>query len=210
LIDRRRKPYNGRAMPRRYSMEKRGARTAATRRRIELALIGLLASKPFSAITIADIAKKAAVSVRTVQRHYTSKDDLLAACVGFPTRALADELSGRPPAASLRVELRDLLEAVFSFYEANSEQAWAVYSRAREVPVLDELRSATVGARESLVDALFERWPDSWSTDRRRARAALLGLTAFGTWLAMTGRQRFTPSEALEFIVELLECTLLK
>ena len=197
-------------MPRRYSMEKRGARTAATRRRIELALIGLLASKPFSAITIADIAKKAAVSVRTVQRHYTSKDDLLAACVGFPTRALAAELSVRPPAESLRAALRDLLEAVFSFYEANSEQAWAVYSRAREVPVLEELRSATMRARASLIDPLLERWPDCWSTDRQTARAALLGLTAFGTWHAMPGLERFTPSEALEFIVELLERALLK
>src|SRR3970040_1412041 len=174
-------------MPRRYFMVRRAETTARTRRRVELALIELLATQPYTAITIADIAKKAHVSVRTVQRHYTSKDDLLAACVGFPTRALADELSGRPPAPSLRAALRDLLEAVFSVYEANSEQAWAVYSRAQEVPVLKELRSATMGARESLIDALFERWPDSWSTDRRTARAALLGLTAFGTWPAMTG-----------------------
>ena len=197
-------------MPRRYSMVKRAETTARTRQRIELALIGLLAIKPFSAITIGHIAASAAVSVRTVQRHYDSKDDILAACVSFPARSLADELSGRPPAPSLRVALRDLLEAVFSFYEANSEQAWAVYSRAGEVPVLGELRGTTMRARASLIDALFERWPDSWSTDRRTARAALLGLTAFGTWHAMTGPQRFTPSEALEFIVELLERTLLK
>src|SRR3970040_2302372 len=118
-------------MPRRYSMAKRAEATGRTRRRIELALIELLAAQPFSAITVADIAERAAVSVRTVQRHYTSKDDLLAACVSFPTRALAAELSGRPPAPSLRVALRDLLEAVFSFYEANSEQDCAVYRRAQ-------------------------------------------------------------------------------
>jgi len=191
-------------------MAKRTEATGRTRRRIELALIELLAAQPFSAITIGDIAAKAGVSVRTVQRHYPSRDNVLAACVGFPTRALADELSRRPPASSPRAALRDLVQALFSFYEANSEQAWAVYSRAQEVPVLKELRSATMGARESLIDALFERWPDSWSTDRRTARAALLGLTAFGTWHAMTGPERFTPSEALEFIVELLERTLLK
>ena len=197
-------------MPRRYFMVRRAETTARTRRRVELALIELLATQPYSAITIGDIAKKAHVSVRTVQRHYTSKDDLLAACVGFPTRALANELSEGPPASSLRAALRNLLEALFSFYGTNSDQVWAVYSRAREVPVLEELRSATMGARESLIDALFERWPDSWSTDRRTARAALLGLSAFGTWTAMTGPGRFTPSEALEFIVELLERTVLK
>jgi AcrR family transcriptional regulator len=197
-------------MPRRYSMAKRGRATELTRQRIELALIGLLASKPFGAITIGDIATNAHVSVRTVQRHYDSKEDLLAACVGFPTRAFAAELSGRPPAPSPRAALRDLLEALFSFYEANTGQAWAVYSRARDVPVLDDLRHATIGARESLVDALIERWPDSWATDRRTARAALLGMTAFGTWHAMTRPQRFTPSEALEFIVDVLDRTLLK
>src|SRR3990172_11674900 len=197
-------------MPRRYSMIKRAETTALTRRRIELALIGLLAIKPFSAITIGHIAASAAVSVRTVQRHYASKDDILAACVSFPARSLADDLSGRPPASSLREALRDLLEALFSFYEENSEQAWAVYSRAQDVPVLDELRRATVRARESLIDALIERWPDSWSTDKRTARAAMLGLTAFGTWQALTDAGRFTAQDALGFILGVQERTLLK
>ena len=197
-------------MSRRYSMAKRAEATGHTRARIEAALIRLLGSRPYDGITMVDIAAQADVAVRTVQRHYTSRDNVLAACVGFPTRALADELSRRPPASSPRAALRDLVEALFSFYEANSEQAWAVYSRAQDVPVLDELRRATIRARESLIDALIERWPDSWSTDQRTARAALLGMTAFGTWHAMTRPQRFTPSEALEFIVELLEYRLLK
>jgi AcrR family transcriptional regulator len=197
-------------MPRRYSMAKRGRATERTRQRIELALIGLLASKPFGAITIADIAKKARVSARTVQRHYDSKDDLLAACISFPARSLTDDLSKRPPAASPRATLRDLLEALFSFYEANSEQAWAVYSRAQDVPVLEEFRQAAIRSRESLIDALFERWPDSWSTSRRRARAAILGLSALGTWAALTDAGRFTSKDAVEFVASALERTLLK
>ena len=191
-------------------MAKRAEATGRMRRRIELALIELLAAQPFSAITIGDIAAKAGVSVRTVQRHYASRDNVLAACVGFPTRALADQLSRRPPASSPRAALRDLVQALFSFYEANSEQAWAVYSRAQDVPVLEELRRATVRARESLIDPLFERWPDSWSTDKRTARAAMLGLTAFGAWQALTDAGRFTVQGAVEFILGVLERTLLK
>ena len=191
-------------------MAKRAEATGRTRGRIELALIELLATQPFSAITIGDIAAKAGVSVRTVQRHYASRDNVLAACVGFPTRALADELSRRPPASSPRAALRDLVEALFSFYEANSEQAWAVYSRAQDVPVLEEFRRATVRARESLIDPLFERWPDSWSTDKRTARAAMLGLTAFGTWRALTDAGRFTVPDAVEFILGVLDRCLLK
>jgi len=63
-------------MPRRYSMAKRAEATGRRRRRIELALIELLATQPFSAITIGDIAAKAGVSVRTVQRHYASRDNV--------------------------------------------------------------------------------------------------------------------------------------
>ena len=106
--------------------------------------------------------------------------------------------------------MRDLVEALFSFYEANTEQAWAVYSRAQDVPVLGELRRATVRARESLIDALIERWPDSWSTDQRTTRAAMLGLTAFGTWRALRDAGRFTVQDAVEFILGVLERTLLK
>src|SRR3990172_10636339 len=197
-------------MPRRSSMAKRTEATGRTRRRIELALIELLAAQPFSAITIGDIAAKAGVSVRTVQRHYPSKADILAACVSFPARALADELSGRPPAASLRAALRDLVEALVSFYEANSEQAWAVYSRAQDVPVLEELRGGAVRTRESLIDALFEQWPDCWSADKRTARAAMLGLTAFGTWQALTDAGRFRARDAVEFTLSALDRTLLK
>jgi len=197
-------------MVRRYTMVRRAETTARTRRRIELALIGLLASKPFSAITIGEIASEASVAVRTVQRHYASKDDLLAACVSFPARALADELAARQAAPSLPVALRDLVEALFAFYQANSEQARAVYSRAQDVPVLEDLRQAAIRSRESLLDALFERWPDDWATDQRTARAALLGLTAFGTWQALTDGGRFKPKAATEFVVSALERTLLK
>ena len=197
-------------MPRRYSMANRAEETDRTRKRIEAALIRLLGSRPYDRITMVDIAAQADVAVRTVQRHYTSRDNILAAGVGFPTRALADELSRRPPASSPRAALRDLLQALFSFYEANSAQAWAVYSKAQDVPVLDELRLATIRARESLIDALIERWPDSWSTQKRTARAAILGLTAFGTWRALTDTGRFPAQDAAEFIAVALERSLLK
>ena len=191
-------------------MVRRAETTALNRRRIELALIGLLAIKPFSAITIGHIAAAAAVSVRTIQRHYASKDNILAACVSFPARALAEELSARPPASSLREALRSLVAALFSFYEANTEQSWAVYSRAQDVPVLDDLRRAAVRSRESLIGGLLERWPDDWATDQRTARAALQGLTAFGTWQALTDGGRFKPKAATKFVVSVLERTLLK
>lgn len=191
-------------------MAKRAENTKRTRAHIEMALVRLLAAQPYGTVTMSAIARGAEVSVRTVQRHYPSKDDILAACVSFPARALADELSGRPPASSPRAALRDLVEALFSFYEANSEQAWAVYSRAQDVPVLEELRRATVRARESLIDAMIERWPDSWSTDKRTARAAMLGLTAFGAWQALTDAGRFTVQDAVEFILGVLDRCLLK
>ena len=68
----------------------------------------------------------------------------------------------------------------------------------------------TIRARDSLVDRLIEDWPDSWSTDKRTARAAMLGLTAFGTWRALTDAGRFTVPDAVEFILGVLDRCLLK
>jgi AcrR family transcriptional regulator len=196
-------------MPRRYSMEKRGRATKRTRRRIELALIELLAVRPFSAITVADIAASADVSARTVQRHYASKDAILAACVSFPARSLAEEFDQRPPAPSPEAALRDLISGLFSFYEANRRQAWAVYSRAQDVPVLEDLRQASIRARDALVERLIENWPEAWG-DERTARAAILAMTALGTFHAFTDVGRFTTEDATEFIARALERTLLK
>jgi AcrR family transcriptional regulator len=190
-------------------MAKRAVLTQATRRRIELALIELLADSPFSAITVADIAAHADVSARTIQRYYASKDALLADCLRFPADALAEEFDRLPAAASPQAGVRDLLHGLFSFYEANRRQCWAVYSRAHDVPVLEELRQATIRAREELVDGLIEQWPDAW-TDRRTARAAMLAMTAMGTFHAFSEVGRFGVPDAVEFIARALERTLLK
>jgi len=196
-------------MPRRYTMVRRAEKTAQTRRRTELALIELLATQPYSAITFGDIAASAGVAVRTVQRHYASKDALLADCLRFPADALAEEFDRLPRAPSPEAGLRDLLTGLFSFYEANSRQAWAVYSRARDVPLLEELRQATIRAREGLVDALIDDWPEAW-TDRRTARAGILAMTALGTFQAFTYAGRFSVADAVEFTARALERTLLK
>ena len=81
-------------------MANRAKLTERTRAAIETALVRLLATKPYDAISMTEIAGEANVSVRTVQRHFRTKDDLLAASVRYPAEALSAELSKRLHAGS--------------------------------------------------------------------------------------------------------------
>jgi len=119
-------------------MATRAKLTQRTHAGIERALVRLLATKPYDAISMTDIAKEADVAVRTVQRHFGSKDDLLAAAVRHPAQALSEELSQRPPGQPAREDLQTLVTALFAIYERHRPEIWAVYTRSSAVPQLPQ------------------------------------------------------------------------
>jgi len=82
-------------VPRPYSMAKREKAKDRIRRQIERALIRVLVSQPYDTTTITGIAREASVSTRTVQRHFGSKDQVLAAALRYPGGALGEDLSSR-------------------------------------------------------------------------------------------------------------------
>src|SRR3972149_3845288 len=98
-------------MPRPYSMAKRADETDRTRRRIEAALIRLLGSRPYNGITIVEIAAEADVAVRTVQRHFRTKDDVLAAAFRSSAQTICEEVSKLPPAQSAKEALQHMVHA---------------------------------------------------------------------------------------------------
>jgi AcrR family transcriptional regulator len=190
-------------------MAKRAAATNRTRGRIEKALVRLLASKPYSSVTMADIAGEADVSVRTVQRHYRSKDELLASCARMPAQALSDELARRPAASSPQQAIRDLIEALFAVYDRHSAEIWAIYSRAGDVPVLQETVSAGTEARVSCIERLIGRWPDVWALDREQVRWLMQAMTSYLTWRAFTQGGQVPLQEAAAGVAMLLTRSLL-
>src|SRR3972149_10166243 len=103
-------------MPRRYSMVNRARMTARTHAAIEKALVRLLATRHYDAISMTGIAEEADVSVRTVQRHFRTKGELLAAAVRYPTEAISGEVSQRPPGPSAREDRPSPVAALFAVH----------------------------------------------------------------------------------------------
>ena len=191
-------------------MAKRSAAVKATRRRIETALIRLLAAKPYGAITIADIAREADVSVRTAQRHYRSKDELLGATGCFAEQVHPDELARQPMALSVEEGVEQLVETVFTVYDRYRAGAWALYSRVEEVPELRKTVQLAIAERASIIDGLIKRWPEAWAVDNELARRTMLALTCFLTWRALTEYSGFSTQQATKTVTDLLCRNLLR
>ena len=186
-------------------MATRGEAAKATDRRVETALITLLTAKPYGAITIADIAREADVSVRTVQRHYRTKDDLLAACNRVWVQMCSDEWARRPMPQSVEEGIGQLAQVMFiSFYDRHGAELWAAYSRPVEVPELRRIVDAGIAECASHSDDVMRRWPEAWAVDKELARRTMLALTSFLTWRAFTEYSGFSTPEATKTVTDLL------
>jgi len=191
-------------MPRRYDMGKRAKNTEQTRAVIVLALQRLLARKQYSAITTGDVAREANVSVRTVQRYFCRKDEILAATVAVAERQLAEALSKRPIPGSAGQATRDLVEVRFARFEAHHTNIWPMFSMSTEVVEVLEARIAATKRQAARIDELVARWPDAWAVDRSVASRVIQALTAYPAWRAFTDFNRFPTPEAAKLVADLL------
>ena len=191
-------------MPRHYSMAKRREEIGRTRARIEEALILLLARKPYSVITMGDIAAEADVSERTVRRHYGSKDDILTACISGPAREMAEETATRGLPGSAAEAIRYLVDLQFAFYGRRSAEVWAAYSRMDEVPELGRAVQLNVEARRLLIEGLLAAWPDAWSRDREETTRLVDAMVSFPVWRGLTDFGRLSGDEAAQVVYEAL------
>ena len=191
-------------MPRRYSMANRAKLTERTRAAIELALVRLLATKPYDAISMAEIADEANVSVRTVQRHFRTKDDLLTASVRYPAEALSAELSKRPPGQSAREDMQSLVAALFATYSRHRPEMWAAYTRSAQVPQLMRAQIMGGAAWLSAVEAFMARWSDRCAIEPLLAKRTIVALTSYPAWRGLAGAGGFGSPEAETIVTKLL------
>src|SRR3989337_4438192 len=145
-------------MPRPYSMAKRAEATDHTRRRIEAALTTLLGSRPYNGITVVEIAAEADVAVRTVQRHYRTKDDLLLDACLRRTPSVTEQLQGLS-AKSAQGLVQSLVRTQFDFYEQHNTECWALHSRAAEAPKMRDALHTLIDGRISSLTDLMTPWP---------------------------------------------------
>ena len=104
-------------MARSYSMDNRALATAAVRQRIVEAALDALAAAPQGDITLADVAVRADLALRTLYNHFPSRDELLTAAFdhhGSLSRAAVRAVSA--PDAGPDEQLRHLIGAYYSRY----------------------------------------------------------------------------------------------
>jgi AcrR family transcriptional regulator len=75
----------------------RAVETAARRRRLIDAAVGLAAEGGYEAVQMRDVAARAEVALGTLYRHYSSKDQLLLAALAAQADTLRCRLEQRPP-----------------------------------------------------------------------------------------------------------------
>jgi AcrR family transcriptional regulator len=190
--------------PRKYTMDKRKAAVAETRRRILEATLALHAEKGIFGTSWQDIAKRADVSVGTVYKHFPSLDELVPACGELAyaiTRppSLEDAPQIFAEANSLEERLGRLIEELFAFYERGAPYIETDFQE-RRLPAVVEweayMRATIAGlVREALVSAE----PDEHTV---QSVSALLDFSTFKSFLDR-GIQK---EQAAKTINEVLLC----
>ena len=191
-------------------MAKRAKATDHTSRRIEAALTRLLGSRPYSSITTVEIAAEADVAVRTVQRHFRTKDDILVACARFPQEVIVEAWGAEPPPRSAADDLQWLVETMFALYNEHTAEAWATFTRSQDVPVLEAAWNTAIATRTARIDELLARWPNAWDIDGATARRLLLALTSYPAWRDFTESGRFSPAKSAAAVTDVLCLRLLR
>jgi AcrR family transcriptional regulator len=138
-----------------------GRRASRDVRRQQLidATIDVLARKGYAALTIADVAGAAGLSVGIVNFHFDSKDNLLAECL----RHLSDEyttnwktaLAAAEPNAARRLEALLLADFTADLFTPRNVAAWVSFrGESQGSPVYDEICAALDAEHEKMIEGL--------------------------------------------------------
>jgi len=151
-----------------YVMTARAEAVAQTRERILRAARGRTDRLPLSAVSLADIAKDAGVSVQTLLRQFGSRDALIDAGVEFALEEIADDIrvpeTDLPGAIAVIVkhhETRGATAILLLGQEASDPQAARITDKGRvmhrtwvENVFTPQLGDLTGSEREEMIDML--------------------------------------------------------
>lgn len=185
------------AAKRRYRMAARAGAAAATRQRILDGTRQLLLQAPsFAELSLAQIAEHAGVALKTVQRHFGSKDALLAECGA----------SKRPEPAVTPGDIASIVRVLAARYEASMDATLRYLALEARVPALAQVQS---GARSShwrwLERAFAPYLPARRSRLQRRRVAQLFAATEVYAWHSWRRRLGISRDLAEQALTEMLE-----
>lgn len=168
-------------MARKYELKERATSMAHTRERIVDATIELHSSVGPTRTTIAQIAARAGVQRHTVYKHFSSQQDLLAACSRRywernPWPPVEDWAGVRDEAA-----LADRLEQLYDYYERNQ----GVLGNSLKDAGDDDNVAAALRPYRDYIDALLSLLSSALAspeTDAELLRVIVCHALAFETW----------------------------
>jgi AcrR family transcriptional regulator len=182
--------------PRKYTMTRRAETTAATRERIVAATVAAHRELGIQATSWEEIARRAAVGVGTVYRHFPSIDDLLPACgeivmatLALPQGEQVERLFAG--ARSISARIGRLVEVVFAAYERGAPFIENGRRERGDLPVLERWHRQI----EDAIDALAREALDPFAPGQRTLDVAR-ALIDMSTWSAFRARG-FTPEQAV-------------
>ena len=182
----------------------KGRRAPRDVRRQQLieATIDVLARKGYAALTIADVAGAAGLSVGIVNFHFDSKDNLLAECLRHLSAEYTDNwktvLAAAEPNAARRLEAMLLADFDAALFTPRKLAAWiAFWGETQGRPVYNEICAARDAEHEKIVERLCTEitGEGGYSHDPATAARVLESLgdglwLGIGTWRPGTDMER--------------------
>ncbi|MEZ5321109.1 MAG: TetR/AcrR family transcriptional regulator [Microthrixaceae bacterium] len=177
-------------MPRTYTQTTRREQTEARRQQIVQAVFALMDRGSFGEVTLQGVADEAGVSLKTVTRHFGSKEELLRQSMA---EARGTEEANRDvPVGDLEAVCGVLAER----YEVMAEQIYRLGDVELTYPWLSEWVQM---ARQSHVDwlaAAFEPWLPPDGEEREDRLMCLFTATEIRSWWAIRHRFGYSPDRA--------------
>jgi len=183
-------------------MRRRAELVDLTRQRITEAAVRLHTTVGPSEASLSAVAEEAGVTRLTLYRHFPTRDQLFAACMGH-WRSLHPppdpDAWRRIPAFDVRA--RRALQELYAWYRQNGGDLYPIYRDATYTPESNQRARTAMDARmvDALVDGLGLR-----AAARRRLRAAAGHVVAFWTWGSFAVDQGLTTTEAVDLAVRFL------
>lgn len=173
-----------------YESTLRDEQLERTRERILDAAVALLADEALQEMTIPLVAQRAGVSVRTVYRHFPTKDALVAGVA-----ARVDGQFGPAPFPTSVEQLRELASPLFASFEVNVDLLRAARSSRAGRAVVGHTRGHRMASAQRALEPLLD---GAGEEERLRALAVVYSVHSTAQFLYFRDTFGMTAEQAAE------------
>lgn len=186
-----------------YTMRARARSVARTGERILDAAGERFSNMAFDDVTLGDIAADAEVSVQTVIRRFSSKEELFAT---LAERESARILEEREPVEVDHVSMESAVEALVGHYERDGETVLNFLAQESRFPLIADVVSAGRAAHESWVEQhCHPVLEGAGGRERKRKLEAAIAATDLYVWKLLRLDRGLDRHEVEKTMLTLLE-----